>query len=73
MKNLTKATISIILAFIGMTSVYMFITGDVHSITTWLWLFPAQIIMQPGFKACSTMASNIVGADVDDEKPEDEQ
>lgn len=73
MKNLTKVTISVILACIGMISVYAFIAGDIHSITTWLWLIPAQIIMQPGFKACSTMASNIVGANVDDKKPEDEQ
>ncbi len=67
MKKLSTILISTTLTVIGMTSIYMFIRGDIHDVTTWLWLLPAQIIMQPGFRACTTMASNIVG--VDETKP----
>ena len=67
MKKLSTLLISPTLTVIRMTSIYMFIRGDIHDVTTWLWLLPAQIIMQPGFRACTTMASNIVG--VDETKP----
>ena len=75
MKTVLSILITFLFMFIGILSLTMFILGPGDQIITYLWLLPAQIILQPAYTQLRTLANRRlgIGEKSEDEKPEDEQ
>lgn len=56
--------------FLGIFSLMMFMYGDPKSYITWVWLFPAQILVQPSYTKMLELAKNFLG---EKEKPKDDE
>ena len=70
MKTVLSILIAYLFMFIGILSLMLFILGPGDQIITYLWLLPAQIILQPTYTQLRTLANGLLRID---EKHEDEQ
>ena len=70
MKTVLSILIAYLFMFIGILSLMLFILGPGDQIITYLWLLPAQIILQPAHIQLRTLANGLLRID---KKHDDEQ
>lgn len=66
MKRISKILqfiLTYMLLFLGIIALIQYVIGPGDHVLTYLWLIPAQIILQPAYKECAQITSNLLGND----------